>query len=63
MDAFLVDIAGYWRPLRELFDHLVAQGFAPPLVPRLLAVVPSVAELLAALPHAQTGGTPRSELL
>ena len=33
---FLVDVAGYWRPLRDLLDHFAAQGFAAPLVPRLL---------------------------
>ena len=36
---FLVDIDGYWQPLRALLDHLVAHGFAAPLVPRLLQVV------------------------
>jgi uncharacterized protein (TIGR00730 family) len=61
--VFLVDVAGYWQPLRHLLDHLVAHGFAPPLVPRLLEIVPCVAELIAALGHAQMGGLPRSELL
>ncbi len=60
---FLVDVAGYWRPLRDLLDHLVAHGFAAPLVPRLLKIVPSVAELMTALAHAQPGGAPRSKLL
>lgn len=46
---FLVDVAGYWQLLRQLFDHLVAAGFSPPLVPRLLVVVDSVAQLMAAL--------------
>jgi len=60
---FLLDVAGYWRPLRDLLDHLVAQDFAPPLVPRLLNIVPGVAELMSALEHVQPGGLPRSELL
>jgi uncharacterized protein (TIGR00730 family) len=60
---FLVDVAGYWQPLRRLLDHLVTQGFAKPLVPRLLNVVPSVAELMTALARAEPGGAPRSELL
>jgi uncharacterized protein (TIGR00730 family) len=60
---FIVDIAGYWQPLRDLLDHLVAQGFAAPLVPRLLKIVPSVAELMSALAHAQSGEAPRSEQL
>lgn len=60
---FVVDVAGYWQPLRELFDHLVAQGFARPLVGRLLSVVPSVAALMAELARAEAGGPARSALL
>ena len=60
---FLVDVTGYWRPLRDLLDHLVAQGFARSLVPRLLQIVPNVAELMRALAYAQPAGAPRSELL
>ena len=60
---FLVDVAGYWRPLRDLFDHLAAHGFTQSLVPRLLTIVPTVADLISALAHAQPGGAPRSELL
>ena len=60
---FLVDVAGYWQPLRGLLDHLAAQGFAAPLVPRLLNIVPSVAELMSALAHARPGEAPRSERL
>jgi uncharacterized protein (TIGR00730 family) len=61
--VFLVDVAGYWQPLRELLDHIVAQGFAASLVPRLLTIVPNVAELLDALALVRTGRPPRSELL
>jgi uncharacterized protein (TIGR00730 family) len=46
---FVVDVAGYWQPLRAVLDHLVEQGFAGPLIPRLLTLVPSVAALMAAL--------------
>ena len=46
---FLVDIAGYWQPLRALLDHIVAQRFATSLVPRLLEIVPSVSALMVAL--------------
>lgn len=60
---FLVDVNGYWRPLRELLDHLVAQGFVKSLVPRLLTIVPGIAELMAALGHAEPGALPRPELL
>jgi uncharacterized protein (TIGR00730 family) len=61
--TFLVDIAGYWQPLRQLLDHLVAHGFAKSLVPRLLDIVPNIAALLQALAHAKPGATSRSELL
>jgi uncharacterized protein (TIGR00730 family) len=60
---FLVDVAGYWQPLRDLFDHLAAHGFTQSLIPRLLTIVPDVAELINALADAQPGGAPRSELL
>ncbi len=53
--VFLVDIDGYWQPLRALLDHVVAQGFAAPLVPRLLQVVFDVPELISALERARPG--------
>jgi uncharacterized protein (TIGR00730 family) len=60
---FLVDIAGYWQPLRALLDHLVAQHFAASLVPRLLRVVPNIDALMQTLGTTPTGGPTRSELL
>ncbi len=60
---FLVDVAGYWRPLRDLFDHLAAHGFTQSLAPRLLTIVPSVAELIGALARTRPGEAIRSELL
>ena len=60
---FLVDVAGYWQPLRDLLDHIAAQGFTQSLVPRLLEIVPDVGELMRALVDIQPGGAPRSELL
>jgi uncharacterized protein (TIGR00730 family) len=60
---FLVDVAGYWQPLRDLLDNLVAQGFVQSLVPRLLQIVPNVAVLMSALAYTQPAGPPRSELL
>ena len=60
---FLVDVDGYWRPLRALLDHLVAQGFTKSLVPRLLTIVPGVAELMTALAQTRSGGTTHPELL
>ena len=60
---FLVDVAGYWQPLRGLLDQLAAHGFTAPVVPRLLQIVPSVAELMNTLVYTQPGRAPRSELL
>jgi uncharacterized protein (TIGR00730 family) len=60
---FLVDVAGYWQPLMRLLDHLAAEGFTQPVVPRLLRVVTGVAELLALLAAAQRAGSARADLL
>jgi uncharacterized protein (TIGR00730 family) len=60
---FLVDVAGYWRPLIDLFDHLMVQGFARRIVSETVQVVPTVAALMAALPVSAAGGETRSELL
>ena len=60
---FVVDVAGYWRPLVALFDHIVARGFAAPLVPRLVEIVPDVAALMAALEQTAPGRKTRSDLL
>jgi uncharacterized protein (TIGR00730 family) len=46
---FLVDIAGYWGPLRAVLDHVVAKGFALPEAHDLLQVVSTVAELMSVL--------------
>ena len=46
---FLVDIAGYWGPLRAVLDHVVAKGFARPEAHDLLQVVSTVAELMSVL--------------
>jgi uncharacterized protein (TIGR00730 family) len=61
--VFLVDVAGYWQPLRALLDHIVEQRFAKSLVPRLLEIVPSVAALVAALSRSAPGRKTRSDLL
>jgi uncharacterized protein (TIGR00730 family) len=46
---FLVDIGGYWGPLRALVDQIVACGFARPETANLFQTVPSVAALMAVL--------------
>ena len=60
---FLVDIGGYWRPLRTLFDHIAETGFAPPPVPNFVQVVDNVAGLMAALAVAAPGHRARADLL
>src|ERR1700758_3895634 len=45
----LVDVGGYWEPVRALLDHIVVKGFARPNTHRLLHVVPSISALIAAL--------------
>jgi hypothetical protein len=60
---FVVDVDGYWRPLRDLLDHLVAHGFAATLVGRLLSVVPDVPGLMAALNAAEPGAALRAHSL
>ena len=59
---FLVDIAGYWQPLRALLDHIVAQRFATSLVPRLVEIVPSVSALMVALAPPASGRKTGSDL-
>jgi uncharacterized protein (TIGR00730 family) len=48
----LVDIGGYWAPLRALLDHIVVNGFARPQTQEFVQVVPSVSALMAALSEA-----------
>jgi len=45
----LVDIGGYWAPLRELLDHIVVSGFAREQTRGLLHLVPSVSALMTTL--------------
>jgi uncharacterized protein (TIGR00730 family) len=53
----LVDIAGYWRPLLGLIDHVIIQGFAAPTDRDLYKVVTTVEELVAAV---ETAPRPRT---
>jgi uncharacterized protein (TIGR00730 family) len=46
---FLVDIGGYWTPLRRLLGHIVEQGFARPGALGSVHAVVSVPALLEAL--------------
>jgi uncharacterized protein (TIGR00730 family) len=45
----LVDVAGYWKPLAALIDHMIKEGFVQPAHRRLIAVVPRVEDVIPAL--------------
>jgi uncharacterized protein (TIGR00730 family) len=60
---FLVDVAGYWQPLRALLAHIVEQRFAMSLIPRLLEIVPNVTAVMTALEQTAPGRKTRSNLL
>jgi uncharacterized protein (TIGR00730 family) len=45
----LVDVAGYWSPLVDLVERVVAAGFAAPALRDFLTPVPDVDALHAAL--------------
>jgi len=48
----LVDVAGYWRPLAALIDHVIGENFARPEMRALMTVVDAVDQVLPALEHA-----------
>jgi uncharacterized protein (TIGR00730 family) len=50
----IVDVAGYWAPLRALLDHLVAHGFARPQNVAAIRAVATVAELTTAVAELTT---------
>ena len=45
----ILDIGGYWRPLRELLDSIVSRGFAKAAIRDLYVTVEKVEDLLPAL--------------
>jgi uncharacterized protein (TIGR00730 family) len=45
----LLDVAGYWGPLRALLDHVVAQGFAEPAILGFVEAQDTVPGLIARL--------------
>ena len=58
----VVDIAGYWAPLRALLDHTIAQGFAPGRASGYFHFVSGVDDVLgalAALPEPQKAADSR----
>jgi uncharacterized protein (TIGR00730 family) len=46
---FLLDTEGYWQPLLALMGHIIAEGFAPPVMADFVQAVPDVATLAEAL--------------
>ncbi len=46
---FLLNIDGYWTPLIQLLDHIIAQEFAYPSLLDLIRSVPDVPSLVSAL--------------
>jgi uncharacterized protein (TIGR00730 family) len=50
--VILVDIAGFWRPLLGLIDHVINQGFAAVADRELYRVVSTIPALLGALESA-----------
>ncbi len=42
---FLVNIAGYWKPLLDLIDHMIANGFADPSLRSLFRSVSDINSL------------------
>ncbi len=45
----LLDTAGYWTPLAELIDHIIAHGFAEPSIRGFFELVPDLATAEARL--------------
>ncbi|MCK6454516.1 MAG: TIGR00730 family Rossman fold protein, partial [Alphaproteobacteria bacterium] len=59
-----VDIDGYWKPLRQLLDHIIAEGYARPETRRLYSVVERVEDVFKLLARAPAPAVePKSELI
>ncbi len=60
----LVDIDGYWKPLRQLLDHIIAAGYARPETRRLYSVVERVEDIFKLLAREPAPAVePKSELI
>ncbi|MBF9042159.1 TIGR00730 family Rossman fold protein [Rhodobacterales bacterium HKCCE4037] len=53
---YLLNVNGYWDPLRALMDHVVDQGFADASVLSFVETVPDVAGLMQSLGVHQDAG-------
>ncbi len=56
----VLDVAGYWAPLKSLIDAVIAGGFAHPAVGELFTVVASADQVFPALASAPE---PKAEVL
>jgi uncharacterized protein (TIGR00730 family) len=54
----LIDSAGYWKPLEDLLEHVIAGGFANGSVRRLFQFVDSVDEVFDVLAKTPPPATP-----
>ncbi len=52
---FLLDVDGYWQPLIALLNHVIAEGFAPPVLNELFATAADVPALITAVTAALPG--------
>ena len=58
---YLLNIKGYWSPLVDLIDHVIAQGFADPSLAGFVTVVDNVEALTRALRAARSSETDEAE--
>jgi uncharacterized protein (TIGR00730 family) len=47
--VFLLNTEGYWRPLMQLIDHVIAQGFADESLKTFVQSIDTVQDLNTAL--------------
>ncbi|MEM6578672.1 MAG: TIGR00730 family Rossman fold protein [Pseudomonadota bacterium] len=50
--VYLLDVAGYWRPLTDLLDHVIDQGFADQSLRSFVTLAADVDALMAAISDA-----------
>ncbi len=53
----VANIAGYWQPMLDLIDHIIASGFADPSMTNLFAVAQTVGEIETTLRSALNTAT------
>ena len=58
----LLDVDGFWRPLLDLFEHLVGLGFVRPEYASLYRLVPNVEVLFDHLDHHPTRLAPPKQV-